>query len=99
MKRTTLLAALLLLAPGAPLAAQDDELPGYYQFFKKAGNLERLGPEAERDELIAQGGLIPSNLDGELPDLSLPDVDDMPTPLRSWVGEKHLVVVPFRTWW
>ena len=114
MPRPPFAAALLLsgalAAFAAPAAAQSGTParvhdaagwtePGYYQFFHKTGELERLEAEVRRDEEIAAGQIAPERLDAELPDLSLPDTRGTLHSLRDRADGRRLVIVNFRTWW
>ena len=59
-----------------PLTAQEsvilDELPGYYEFFMKAGRLVQIDAEEERNAKIDEGELFPESVEIDLPDLTLP---------------------------
>ena len=76
-----------------------DRLPGYYEFFMKAGKLTRIAPEEARDEQISTGQLVPVRVIKALPDVSLPLPSGDPLDLRSYAGKQNLVLVSFRSWW
>ncbi len=83
----------------APDESVDAELPGYYRFYKKAGDQTVLPAEARRDGALSDGEPATLKVEYPLPDLALPDVDGTLVGLRDWVGKKNLVIVNYRTWW
>ena len=100
------LAALLFLVAAPECAAQEDsthsgrpELPGFYQFYLKAGGMKLLRPEAQRNRLVESGSLKPIKLDKPAPDIALPRSGGGEYRVRGLVGRKNLLVVTFRTWW
>ncbi len=86
------------IAPSAePIRAEG--LPGYYEFFMKAGKLTRIAQEEARDERISAGELAPVRVRKPLPDVALPLPSGEQLSLRSYVGKRNLVLVSFRSWW
>jgi len=75
------------------------ELPGYYEFFMKAGKLSQLKPEVTRDEKIRAGELKPVYGNAPVLDLQLPDGFGQYHGTRDQVGRKHLVLITGRAWW
>lgn len=84
-------------------AAQDAKpnksLPGYYQFYEKAGAMVRIEAEIERDERIESGDLEPVYVGKAVDDLYLPDGFGNVIGLRDYIGKKNVVLTTFRTWW
>jgi hypothetical protein len=78
---------------------ESDTLPGYYQFFMKAGKLVRIKPEIQRDQQIEAGKLKSVLMDQSFPDIALPRASGEKLKFRSYVGNKNLVIVSFRSWW
>ena len=106
MSRRYIAAVMLLLvgavgcpAGGASEPERAEGLPGYYEFFMKAGKLTRIKDEAARDERIEAGELAPIRLTEPLPDLVLPLAGGGNLELASYRDRKHLVLVSFRSWW
>lgn len=94
--------AVTAVAPGdgdaaAPFA---DELPGYYEFFKRSGSMVRLDEELARDRAIeATGEWVSAELDIPAPDLKLPGSDGRLLPLRVGGPGRNTVVTTFQAWW
>jgi hypothetical protein len=90
-------------ATGAAASAANEEnaeaLPGYYEFFMKAGRQTRLGAEAKRDEKIRTGALKAVHDNKPVLDLRLPDAFGRLHGTRDHVGRKHLVMITGRAWW
>jgi hypothetical protein len=84
---------------GSQGSPESDTLPGYYQFFMKAGKLVRIKPEIQRDQQIEAGKLKPVSMDHTFPDMALPRASGEKLKFRSYVGNKNLVIVSFRSWW
>ena len=106
MSRRYIAVVMLLLvgavgcpAGGASEPVKADELPGYYEFFMKAGKLTRIKDEAVRDERIEAGELAPIRLTEPLPNLVLPLSRGENLELASYRDRKHIVLVSFRSWW
>jgi hypothetical protein len=78
---------------------ESNSLPGYYQFFMKAGKLVRIKPEIQRDQQIEAGKLIPVSMNQTFPDIALPRASGEKLKFRGYVGNKNLVIVSFRSWW
>ncbi len=101
----TLLGLGLSLGPAGigSLAAQEpviiDELPGYYEFFMKAGKLVQLDAEEKRNLQIDGGELFPESVEIDLPDLTLPLAEGGDLRFLDFKGKKNLMVVSFRSWW
>ncbi len=94
--------AWLALAPPALAqdpAPQDPQLPGFYEFFEKAGSLKRIPREVERDRAIDRGDVGAEELDLPLPRLVLPDARGDDVDLIALARNKQLLITPFRTWW
>lgn len=82
----------------APVFA--DELPGYYEFYKRTGSLVRLDEEIVRDRSIeADGEWVPVALEAPAPKLMLPGADGELLPLRVGGPGRHTVVTTFQAWW
>jgi hypothetical protein len=97
-------AMLLMGAIGIPtgVSAEPERaegLPGYYEFFMKAGKLTRIDDEAARDERIEAGELAPIRVQEPLPNLVLPLASGEKLDLASYRDRKHIVLVSFRSWW
>ncbi len=75
------------------------DLPGYYEFFMKAGKLSQLDAEADRDERIQAGELPPVYGNEPVPDLRLPDGFGQWHGTRDQVGKRNLVLITGRAWW
>ena len=75
------------------------ELPGYYEFFMKAGKLTRLKGEVKRDEKIQTGELKPVYGSEPIASLQLPDGFGNLHGTRDQVGNKNLVLITGRAWW
>ncbi len=75
------------------------ELPGYYEFFLKAGQQERIEAEEKRDEEIRAGQLEPVAVDRPALDLRLPDGYERFFGPRDFIGKKNLVLITGRAWW
>jgi hypothetical protein len=88
----------LAILGGRPAIAQDD-LPGYYQFFMKSGDLTVLNEERERDEEIASGDIAPVHVGKLVADFKLPDGFGNTIGLRDYIGKKNVVLTTMRTWW
>jgi len=109
--RAILLALTLLAFASAALAADGGEqapagtggdaksLPGYYQFYEKTGELVRIPAEVKRDDRIEEGRLRIRRFEAPLIEMELPDARGDMVDLRGYVGEKNLLITPFRTWW
>lgn len=82
--------------PGKDASA---DLPGYYEFFMKAGKLSQLNAEAKRDEKIQTGELKPLYSNQPVMDLRLPDGFGQWHGTRDHVGQKNLVLITGRAWW
>jgi hypothetical protein len=83
-------------------AAQKDavqDLPGYYEFFAKAGKLTRLTSEVKRDDAVEAGKIKPVPMHEPLVDLKLPDGFGKLHGTRQFVGKKNLVLITGRAWW
>jgi len=102
------LALTTLAPPGSveddttPVAAPvfADELPGYYEFYKRTGSLVRLDDEITRDRSIAADGeWVPVALEAPAPKLMLPGADGELLPLRVGGPGRHTVVTTFQAWW
>jgi hypothetical protein len=98
-----LCAFVLAIAAGSGAALAEEkqakkDLPGYYEFFRKAGKLERLPQEVQRDQQIETGQLKPIHVGKPIEDIKLPDASGKRIGLRDYVGQKNLVVVN-RAWW
>jgi hypothetical protein len=100
----SLLASLALTAavPGdgdeAPRFAE--ELPGYYEFYKRAGSTARLDQEVTRDRsLEEQGEWGAVELCVPAPALQLPGSDGKLVPLRVGGEGRNTVVTTFQAWW
>ena len=78
---------------------ESDTLPGYYQFFMKAGKLVRIKPEIQRDQEIEAGKVKPVPMNQSFPDITLPRASGEKLKFRSYVGNNNLVIVSFRSWW
>lgn len=94
--------ALLAVVPGdgdeAPRFA--DELPGYYEFYKRTGSMQRLDQEVERDRSLEQGGDWSAlEVDAPAPALKLPGHDGELVPLRVGGNGRNTVVTTFQAWW
>ena len=85
------------------LAADDGRervsLPGYYEFFHKAGNQKVIPPETTRDQQVAQGTLQPIPVGNAVPDLRFPDASGKMIGTRDFAGKKNLAIVITRAWW
>ncbi len=97
-------AALAPVAPTAPLATAattaDDELPGYYRWYKKAGDDPRLPDEVARDRAMEAGDdWAPKELAHRAPDWSFPDGTGRTVPLRVGGDGRQTLVVTFQSWW
>lgn len=107
MPSLTLLAGGAALALAAPMpAAQDeaprfaDELPGYYQFYKREGDSRRLPQEVARDsEMEAGDAWAAAELELTAPDWKLPDADGALLPLAVGGEGRITVVTTFQAWW
>lgn len=97
------LIAVFALSAVVPAAAENGkgarELPGYYEFYEKAGKQIRIEAEIERDEKIAAGELAPVQVDRPIEDFRLPDGFGNTIALRDYIGKKNVVLTTFRTWW
>ena len=76
-----------------------DELPGYYEFYMKAGRQETLRQERARDRQIEAGELRPVAVNRPLPPLSLPLPNGEQLDFADFKGKKNLVLVSYRSWW
>ncbi|MHC5065247.1 MAG: hypothetical protein ACYTG5_14870 [Planctomycetota bacterium] len=87
----------------ASLPAQEqviiDELPGYYEFFMKAGKLAQIEAEEQRNAKIEEGELFPESVEIDLPDFNLPLAEGGELRFLDFKGRKNLMVVSFRSWW
>ncbi|GEM_PF-3400062 len=82
----------------APVFA--DELPGYYEFYKRTGSQVRLDEEIVRDRsLAADGEWVPVALEAPAPKLMLPGPDGELLPLRVGGPGRHTMVTTFQAWW
>lgn len=99
-----LLGPSLFLGTNPPLMAEEDSneplesLPGYYQFYEKAGDLVRIPAEVARDEQIDGGKMRIKNYERPVGDFELPDARGKIIKLAGFEG-KNLVITTFRTWW
>lgn len=75
------------------------DLPGYYEFFMKAGKSSQLKSEAARDEKIKTGELKPIYSSDPVVDVQLPDGFTGLHGTRDYVGRKNLVLIAGRAWW
>lgn len=94
-----LLAAVVFITP---LHAQtaDDGLPGYYRWYKKAGEDPRLKEESQRDLAMETGSeWAPQSVDRMAPDWSFPDAAGKLVPLRIGGEGRNTLVVTFQSWW
>ena len=103
---TALVAGLALVVPalGAaepPIPAPaDEELPGYYRWYKKAGEDPRLPDEVARDRAMEAGDdWAPQELAHRAPDWSFPDGTGRTVPLRVGGEGRQTLVVTFQSWW
>ena len=103
--RYTVVVMLLWMgAVGIPTGASSEParsagLPGYYEFFMKAGKLVRIEDEVIRDERIEIGELTPVRVNEPLPNLVLPLAEGGSLDLASYRDRRHIVLVSFRSWW
>ena len=92
---------LFLITPN--LWAEDVEsrgdLPGYYEFFMKAGKQVRIESEISRDEKIQTGEIEPVPIGKPLVDVRLPNAVGNTYSPCDYTGEKNLVLVTGRAWW
>ena len=99
----TVLAVFALTWSGADAWGEEEstaqELPGYYEFFMKAGQQKRIEAEVKRDEEIRKGELEPVAVDRPALDLQLPDGYEHHFGPRDFIGEKNLVLITGRAWW
>ena len=97
--------ALATVAPTGPTVddtppAFADELPGYYEFYKRTGSMVRLDEEIARDRSIAADGeWVPVELEAPAPKLMLPGADGELLALRPGGPGRHTVVTTFQAWW
>lgn len=85
-------------AASAPVFA--DELPGYYAFYKRAGDSVRLDEEVSRDAEMAEGDRwTPVVVDQPLPQWSLPNGLGTKVPVRSGNAGRLTVITTFQAWW
>lgn len=90
-------------APDAPAAApelvEQDELPGYYQFYKRTGDQAELEAERTFAEAMAAGEYAPEHPDTPLPELKLPTPTGSDLRIRRNLGKRNTLLVTFRSWW
>ncbi len=101
LRRATL-AGVACLTLGANLAAQADgsDLPGYYQWYLKAGHDPRLAKESARDQAMQEGSdWDPKSIGRLAPDWSFPDAKGQLVPLRVGGEGRNTLVVTFQSWW
>jgi hypothetical protein len=91
--------SLQVTATGQTNSANKKELPGYYQFFMKTGQLTRIKPEIERDRQIESGELKTIAIDQPLPEFVLPLASGEKLKLNSYLDRRNLLIVSFRSWW
>ena len=96
-----LLAALSAPAVGAQdaAAAQADELPGYYKFYKRTGDQAELEAEHTFAEAMAAGEYAPEHPDTPLAELKLPTPSGSDLRIRRNLGKRNTLLVTFRSWW
>ncbi len=96
-------AVALAAAPGASpttLPAGDEtELPGYYQWYQRSGDLATLREEAQRDSQMEAGTLAPEALESPAPALTFKTPDGADWLLADHVGGGYTILVPFQSWW
>jgi hypothetical protein len=102
----SVLAAAALVAPlAAPSLAQEravfaDELPGYYDFYKRSGEYRRLPEEVDRDASLTEDGEFSAvEVDIEAPAYRLPGIDGELVDLRIGGEGRNTVVTTFQAWW
>ena len=98
---TAALGVALLAPPGlAHTHAPGEELPGYYQWYKRSGDLTRLDQEVERDRAMVAGDTwAPVKVGRQAPDWSFPAPDGTQVPLRVGGEGRQTLVVTFQSWW
>jgi len=110
---TVLVAGLAFAAPAAAAVAPspvgparavaapaDEELPGYYRWYKKAGADPRLPDEVSRDAAMETGDdWAPRRIAFKAPDWSFPDGTGRNVPLRVGGEGRQTLVVTFQSWW
>ena len=92
----------LIGALGADAFAQDrrrEELPGYYQFYKRVGDQAELDAEREFAAARARGDYAIERPDTELESITLPRADGRKVNLRRNYGKRNTLLVTFRSWW
>ena len=94
-----LLASLTANHAHAQVVRKGESLPGYYGFYLKEGRLQRLEPEAKRDEKLAAGELGAQRMEQPLPALALPLESGSMLDFQSFRSKKNLVVATYRAWW
>ena len=97
--RMLVFALVLAMPAGAQRVRTDNKLPGYYEFFMKAGGQQILRSERRRDRKIDAGGLLVQRPGTAMPELSLPLADGELLDFKRYRGKKHLIVVSYRAWW
>jgi hypothetical protein len=100
--RLTIIASMFIaisLSASAQEVQTTDTLPGYYEFFAKAGKLTKLDAEKKSDELIKSGELKPITVNQPVIDVQLPDKNKTLHSPNNWIGKKNLVLITGRAWW
>ena len=101
--RIIVLSLFTLISATGPVwcqeAERNEDLPGYYEFFMKAGKLTRIADEVKQDERIQSGELKPVHVGKPAVEVRLPDGFGKQFGPRDYVGEKNLVLITGRAWW
>ncbi|GJM23366.1 MAG: hypothetical protein DHS20C15_32810 [Planctomycetota bacterium] len=93
-----LLAALS--SPAAALQAEQvDELPGYYQFYKRTGDMAELEAERTFAAAMEAGEYEALHPGTPLVDLALPTANGVDLRIRRNLGKRNTLLVTFRSWW